>query len=78
MNVKQIGPNQTILTLNNGNRIGFSYETPVVAVIGGEAFCTEKKFSVTTSKHCGKLLSRMSYSGESATLKPQSFFEALV
>lgn len=78
MNVKQIGPNQTILTLNNGNRIGFSYETPVVAVIGGEAFCTEKKFSVTTSKHCGKLLSHMSYNGESVTLKPQSFFEARV
>lgn len=78
MNVKQIGSNQTILTLNNGDRIGFSYETPVVAVTGGEAFRTEERFSVTTSRHCGKLLSHMSYSGKSATLKPQSFFEALV
>lgn len=78
MNVKQIGPNQTILTLNNGDRIGFSYETPVVAVVGGEAFRTEKKFSVTTSRHCSKLLSHMSYSSEPATLKPQSFFEGLI
>lgn len=75
MKVKQVGSNRTIVTLNSGNKIGFSYETPVVAEVNGVTYKTEKKFSVTTSKHCGQLLNEMcgSYGGT----KPQSFFEEL-
>lgn len=76
MKIKQVGSNRTILTLDNGTQVGFSYETPVVARIGNESFRTEQKFSVTTSKHCGQLLNEMG--GTFAGTKPQSFFEALV
>lgn len=75
MKLKQVGSNRTILTLDNGTRIGFSYKTPVVAEVNGVTYKTEQKFSVTTSKHCGQLLKEMygSYGGT----KPQSFFEGL-
>ena len=76
MKLNQVGSNRTILTLNNGTRIGFSYETPVVAEIDGVTYKTEKKFSVTTSKHCGQLLNEMT--GSFGGLKPQAFFEALL
>jgi|694.fasta_scaffold00571_78 hypothetical protein len=77
MKLNQVGSNRTILTLNNGTRIGFSYETPVVAEVDGVTYKTEKKFSVTTSKHCGQLLSEMGSYG-APELKPQEFFEALL
>ena len=76
MKLKQVGSNRTIVTLDNGTQVGFSYETPVVARIGNKCFRTEKKFSVTTSKHCGQLLNEMG--GVFGGTKPQSFFEALV
>jgi hypothetical protein len=76
MKLKQTGPNRTVVTTNNGTQIGFSYETPVVAVIDGIAYRTEQKFSVTTSKHCGQLLSDMPHRDFGGT-KPQSFFEGL-
>lgn len=76
MQVNPLGSNKTIVTLNNGTRIGFSYKTPVVAVIDGIAYRTEQKFSVTTSKHCGVLLQNMPHR-EFGGLKPQSFFEGL-
>lgn len=76
MQVKSLGANKTIVTLNNGIRIGFSYETPVVAVIDGIAYRTEQKFSVTTSKHGSQLLQDMPHR-EFGGFKPQSFFEGL-
>lgn len=75
MKLQAIGPNKSILTLNNGTRIGFSYNTPVVARVGNESFRTEKKFSVTTSKHCGQLLDHIG--GCYVGTKPQEFFEGL-
>lgn len=78
MKLKQVGSNRTIVTLDNGTQVGFSYETPVVAVINGERYRTEQKFSVTTSKHCGQLLAEMGHGYRDVQLKPQSFFEALV
>ncbi len=76
MQVKSLGANRTIVTLANGNRVGFSYETPVVAVIDGIAYKTEQKFSATTSKHCGQLLHDMPHR-EFGGFKPQSFFGGL-
>ena len=52
MILKQIGSNQTELTLNNGNSIFFSYETPVAGYndeIG--FFRTATYYSKTTSRH---------------------------
>jgi len=76
MKLNQVGSNRTILTLSNGNKIGFSYKTPVVAEVDGVTYKTEKKFSVTTSKHCGQLLNEMY--GSFGGTKPQEFFEALL
>lgn len=75
MKLKQVGSNRTILTLDNGTQVGFSYQTPVVARVGNESFRTEQKFSVTTSKHCGQLLQEIG--GCFGGTKPQSFFEEL-
>lgn len=75
MKLRQVGSNRTILQLDNGTLIGFSYETPVVAEVNGVTYKTEQKFSVTTSKHCGQLLREMT--GSYAGLKPQSFFNEL-
>ena len=75
MQVNQIGPNKTIITFNTGDAIGFSYKTPVVARIGNDTFRTERSYSVTTSKHCGQLLSHLG--GNFVGEKPQSFFDEL-
>lgn len=55
MKLKPIGPNQTELTLSNGARVLFSYETPVAYIDNaGNAFKTNKKWSNTTSEHINK------------------------
>jgi hypothetical protein len=73
MKVNPIGPNQTELTLNEGNTLVlFSYQTPVAAFVDGKAYRTEKKWSATTSKHINRWLD-----GEDAEEKPQAFFDAL-
>lgn len=51
----------------------FSYQTPVAALVMGELYQTENKFSQTTSKHISKWLA-----GREAKFKPQSFFNDLV
>ena len=57
MILRQIGSNQTELTLNNGNSIFFSYETPVAGYndeIG--FFRTATYYSKTTSRHINAYL----------------------
>jgi hypothetical protein len=52
MILRQVGSNQTELSLNNGTTLFFSYETPVAGfspVLGH--FKTETYYSRTTSKH---------------------------
>lgn len=52
MILRQVGSNQTELSLNNGNTLFFSYETPVAGFspkLGH--FKTETYYSRTTSKH---------------------------
>jgi len=71
MKLQNVGSNQTVLTID-GNRVFFSYNTPVAAEIGGVFYRTEKKFSVTTSKHINKWLD-----GVKAEVKCQDFFENL-
>jgi len=52
MILRQIGSNQTELSLNNGNSIFFSYETPVAGYDAVDGFFkTETYYSKTTSRH---------------------------
>lgn len=66
MKLRQIKPNQTELTLSNGVVIFFSYGTPVCVDTGEEILQTEKKYSVTTSKHINQWLD-----GRKTKLVPQ-------
>ena len=57
MKLRQYGSNQTELSLMCGAVVFFSYETPVAALLpSGRYIRTEKKWSVTTSKHINKWL----------------------
>ena len=52
MILRQLGSNQTELSLNNGNSIFFSYETPVAGFDAEDGFFkTETYYSKTTSRH---------------------------
>jgi hypothetical protein len=73
MKLRQIGSNQTEVTLNPNIQVLFSYETPVACVHHGEVFRTDKKWSVTTSKHINRWLD-----GREAKIASQVFFDTLV
>jgi hypothetical protein len=59
----------------NGIKVLFSYNTPVAAysIAAGQYYKTNKKWSVTTSKHINKWLD-----GKNAMLQDQPFFDNLV
>lgn len=62
LKLKPIGPNQNELILPNGNRIFFSYETPVAAFVKERGYIrSEKKYSVTTSRHINQWLGSHAY-----------------
>jgi hypothetical protein len=70
MQITPIASNMTELELSNYVRILFSYKTPVAVYDGkGNYYRTEKKWSVTTSKHINKWLC-----GAVAEPKPQEYF----
>ena len=57
MILRQLGSNQTELSLNNGNSIFFSYETPVAGFDSEDGFFkTETYYSKTTSRHINAYL----------------------
>ena len=74
MRLTKIGSNKT--ELHTGSvTILYSYDTPVAASnwSTGERFRTEKKHSVTTTKHINSWLK-----GEFAHPMPQEFFDNMV
>ena len=72
MKLRTLGSNMNEVSIGE-NTVLFSYSTPVAACIRGEGwFRTEKRWSVTTSRHINKWLG-----GVTATERPQSFFDAL-
>lgn len=74
MKLKPLGPNQTVLTLNNGNQILFSYSTPVAAYCPEKGFMhTDIKYSATTSRHVNQWIG-----GAKATEVTQAEIDALV
>ncbi len=73
MRVKTIGSNQ-IEILKGDITILVSYETPVACNVAGEGFYrTEKKYSVTTSRHINQWLD-----GAKASTRPQEYFDKLL
>ena len=59
MKINPIGSNQTLVTMENGVEILFSYQTAVAGFVSGIGYIrTNEKYSTTTSKHinayCGK------------------------
>ena len=74
MILRQIGSNQTELSLNNGNSIFFSYETPVAGYSDDIGFFrTATYYSKTTSRHIN------AYLGETElTEVPDQFIADLV
>ena len=54
MLLKNQGPNQSELILENGSHILFSYETPVAVSTVDGLFVTDQHYSSTTSKHINK------------------------
>lgn len=73
MKLKALGANQTLLDLDGGRQVFFSYNTPVAAFIPGEGYLrTSQKWSRTTSKHINAWID-----GRSSE-RPQSFFDALI
>lgn len=77
MKLNPIAANQNELELPSGVTVFFSYKTPVAAHIPGEGYVkTDKRWSVTTSKHIGQFIARNGGSG-SVAVRPQSFFDGL-
>ena len=56
MRLKQIKSNMTELTLDNGTKILFSYETPVAGWDDDGAFRTMDHCSPTTTRHINQYL----------------------
>ena len=57
MQLKRLGSNQTEISLNNGTKVFFSYDTPVAAQLHDYEYVrTATKWSVTTSRHINKWL----------------------
>ena len=73
MRLNQIAANRTEIEFSNGTRVFFSYTTPVAAYVVGEGLLrTDKRRSVTTSKHIGQWLE-----GRHFSERPQAFFDSL-
>lgn len=70
LQINPIGSNQTELSAN-GMHVLFSYQTPVAALINGQYYKTNKKWSATTTKHINKWV-------HLAVEKEQDFFDNLV
>lgn len=57
MRLRAIGPNQTEVTFTSGNRVLFSYETPVAAWVAGEGYVKSlTHYSTTTRRHINQWL----------------------
>lgn len=54
--LKQIKANMTELTLDDGTKILFSYETPVAGWDNDGAFRTTEHYSPTTTRHINQYL----------------------
>lgn len=75
--VRQIGSNMT--EVEHGDlTVLYSYETPVAVLAPEGMFITEKKWSVTTSKHIGKFFAHHRLDKRGARKIPQDVLELVV
>lgn len=75
MKLRNVGSNQTVLSLDNGTEILFSYNTPVAGFVEGYGYVKTDKFhSKTTSKHINNYLGPSIYY---VKIMSQSFFDNL-
>lgn len=59
MKLNPIGPNQTEIEKLNGVTVLYSYSTPVAAFVPGKGgLVSNHHYSITTSKHINKALTR--------------------
>lgn len=59
MKLNPVGSNQTEIERDGGITILYSYKTPVAAFVPGKgALCTNKRYSVTTSRHINQAVTR--------------------
>ena len=64
MILRQLGSNQTELSLNNGSSIFFSYETPVAGYHSEDGFFkTDTYYSKTTSRHINQYFKHVDDNG---------------
>lgn len=73
MKLKPIASNMTELTLANGIKVLFSYETPVACELKNGYYRTAKRWSQTTTRHINKWLN-----GNIATEADQGLFHDIV
>ena len=78
MKIKPIASNMTELVLDNGDRVLFSYETPVALFTSGEFVVTKKKWSQTTTKHINKWFKLSGWLLATTRFEDQSYFDNLV
>jgi hypothetical protein len=84
MTLNPIGPNQTEVYVNDNLTVFFSYKTPVAAWVSGEGYLrTDKKWSVTTSRHINRWLAdsyidKRGVNDGSAKFRPQEYFDKLL
>jgi len=79
MKIRKTGNNTIVFELLNGSSVLVSYETPVAAympVNGGTYYCTNKKWSATTSRHIKNWLPDIQVSP--VLKRDQAFFDELL
>ena len=75
MKINKVGSNMTELVHTSGVIVLFSYSTPVAALLpSGQYVKTDRKYSVTTTKHINKWLQGVFAAVET---KPQSYIDEL-
>ena len=63
MKLTRIGYNQTLINLNNGAEVFFSYDTPVAGYHPELGYIrTDEYYSKTTSRHINKYLGELNHS----------------
>ncbi len=78
MQLKTIQSNMTELTLSNGDKVLFSYQTPVALFTSDEFVVTKKKHSQTTTKHINKWFRLSGWILATTRFEDQSYFDNLV
>lgn len=75
MKLNPVGSNQTEIERDGGVTVFYSYQTPVAAFVPGKgALVTNKKYSVTTSRHINQAVERW---GATKTLVDQGVIDQI-